>query len=376
MFKTTMPTLKPFPIAIRLSFFGVEVMATRASLRSISGRNKDNRDACNSGFVIYKHPQLVKRPVVGSATFLLGAWLLVKRLPNVAQVLKRQCCTNLLRLSYQFLTDIVVDPLLEPSFSAREPSQELPTTPSAFARDVGSCLAVSITSLLQLLAIPRYPCRSGSNVAASQIDTNHLGCFTCWGSVKLNSDIDVETPVLTLNQGGTGGCLSRQQCPLVVANQQLECVALVNQCDSNLLGVRMIDKRPGIQADTGRTKLPNLLGGFQVAQHPTNRLTNVIRLKSSCLPYRFVGQVVQLGSVVALVQLSGYQNGIASLCKPLHCAVNRGPYIVRDLKLARYRQRLGHVSILLHPPRIAAHPAPLSSPPILCMDEVSSGKDR
>jgi hypothetical protein len=213
-----------------------------------------------------------------------------------------------------------------------------------------------------LSAVPYLSRRGCGYVATPQIDTNNLGSFACWWGIKFNGDVDVKVPISSFNQRGTGGRLPVEQCSLVVADQQLERVSFINQRYSNFLRVRMIDKRSGVQADTGRTKLPNLFGGLQIAQYSTNRLTNVIRFQTSCFSHRLISQVMQLSGVVALMQLSRYQNLMASIRKSLHRAVNRWLHVIRDLKLTRYRQGLSHVSILLHQARPVVHPAPLSSP--------------
>lgn len=326
-------------------------MAARTGLRRVGRWNENEGNACKSRFVVDEHPQLVKRPVVGSATFLFSAGLLVERFSNIRQVLKRQCCTQLFCLVYQLLTDIVVDPFLEPTFSAREPSQELSTAPSAFARDVGSYPTVSITSWLQLRAVPRLPSRGCGNVTSAQINTNYLGSLPVWWGIQFNGDVDVETSISPQNQSGTGGRLPVKQGALVVANQQLEPMTLVYQGNPNFLGVWVIDKRSSIQADASWAKRMNLLGCLQIAQYATNRLTDVIRLQSRCFPNCFINQVMQFCGVVALMQLSGYQDSVASIRKSLHRAVNCWSHIVGDLELTRYRQGLSHASILLHQSR-------------------------
>lgn len=306
MFKTTMPTLKPLTIPERLSGFGMDVVASATGATGISRWHKNHLHSSNSRFVTNKQPQLVERPVVGSAAFLFGTRQLEQGLSNIRQVFKCQCRIQLSRLSDQQCADIVVDPLLEPSFPAREPSQEFSTTPSAFARDVGSYPTVPVASLLQLRAVPRLTCRGGGNVASAQINTNYFGSFPCWRGIQFNGDIDVETSISPLNQGGTGGRLSIKQRSLVVTNQQLKPITLIDQRNPNFLEVGMINERSSVQADAGWAKHPYLFGRLQVAQYPTNRLTDVIRLQTCCFPHRFINQVMQLGGVVALVQLSGY----------------------------------------------------------------------
>src|SRR5919199_927700 len=148
MFKSTMPTLKCFPVAIRLPFFRVNVMATRAHLAGIGRGDKHDWYTSKSKFI--------KCPVVGFAPFLFGAWLLIERLSNIGQILKCQRCAQLFRLRYKFFTDVVVNPFLEPAFSAREPSQELPATPSAFAllRWLYPCCIYHESAAIECRSIP------------------------------------------------------------------------------------------------------------------------------------------------------------------------------------------------------------------------------
>jgi hypothetical protein len=78
MFKATMSTLKRLASAIGLAFDGVYMVTPRTSLAGIGRWNQDNAYSSNVCLVLGKYSQLVKSPIIGSASFRLAAWLLVK----------------------------------------------------------------------------------------------------------------------------------------------------------------------------------------------------------------------------------------------------------------------------------------------------------
>lgn len=226
-----MPTLKLLPVAIRLPLFGVNVSAARTSLTGIGRGDKHNWNSSNCSFVVHKYPELPIRPVVRSTPFSFATWLLVEAIPNSAQVFKCQCGLRLFCFLYQLLSNVMVQPLLKPTFSPREPSQQPSRvalakrgalSARAFGLNIGSDSTKSVSDRLDLFATPRLTCRSGSDIPASQIHTNYLGCFTRWWGVYLNDKVDVVIALLRLIQCCTREVLSPQQCNLIPTNGQLK----------------------------------------------------------------------------------------------------------------------------------------------------------
>src|SRR5919202_3425905 len=118
MLKPTMPTLELLSVPIRLPFFRVNVSATRTRLTGVGRGNENNQHASDSRFVPNKDSELVKRPVVGSTSLCFAPWFGVEAIPNSGQVLKSQCRTRLVSLSYQLLPEVVGHPFLKPTCSA------------------------------------------------------------------------------------------------------------------------------------------------------------------------------------------------------------------------------------------------------------------
>src|SRR4028118_192859 len=113
MFKSTMPTLKNFAVAIGFPLNWVNMSASGASLTGIGRWHKNNWDTSNTGFISNKQAQLIKRPIVGSASFSLTSWLLIQRLSDISQVFKSQGCIQLLCHLNKLLGKVVIQPLLE-----------------------------------------------------------------------------------------------------------------------------------------------------------------------------------------------------------------------------------------------------------------------
>lgn len=108
-----MSTLKLLPVAIRLPFFWVDVMAARASLTRVSRWNEHNQYPSNCSFVVNKQPELIKRPVICPASLSLAPWLLVETIPNSGQVFKSQSGLRLFRFLHQLFADVMVKPKSE-----------------------------------------------------------------------------------------------------------------------------------------------------------------------------------------------------------------------------------------------------------------------
>jgi len=68
-FKPTMSALERLAVPVRFTLFRVDVQAFMARLGRVGWRNQDHLYASNRSFVFDKLPQLVERPVVGSAPF-------------------------------------------------------------------------------------------------------------------------------------------------------------------------------------------------------------------------------------------------------------------------------------------------------------------
>jgi len=134
--KTTMSTPKQLTRSIRLALDGMYMVTSRTGLGRVGGWNKNNRNTCNIGFVFNKQPQLVKSPIVSPASFCFRTWFLVKRFPDIGQVLKCQSAITLFGLSNQLFRDIVIQPLLKALFSPRKPSQQFTRTASAFGLNI------------------------------------------------------------------------------------------------------------------------------------------------------------------------------------------------------------------------------------------------
>jgi len=345
MLKTTMSTLKLLTTAKRLPLSGVDVSAARASLRRVSGWNKNYWNTRNYGFVLREHPKLVERPVICSTPFGSVPRLFVEALPNVGQVLKSQCSINLFCFFYQLTADSVIQPLLKALFSAGEPSQQSSRTASAFALNIASDLGIAVTSGLNLCTTPAFICAGRGDISASQIHSDYLGRFARWVGWNLNADIDVIVSFPGFIQGCRRWDLTPKQRDLVITNREFELFPSCNQGDSNGLQILQIDEGANVKVQRSRTKLVDLFNGFSIANHATNRLTDVVCLQTCRFSDWLVNQVMQLGCVPLFVLFSDSENLIASISKTLKCQVNFLTKLLRDLKLTFNRYNL-HLNTL------------------------------
>lgn len=361
-FQSAVTALKHFAVAVRPPLFRVNVMATATSLRGISRWDKDNGNSSQDSFVGDKHPELIKRPIVCPSPFGLVARLGIQRFANIAQVFKRQCRTYCLSFIHQLSADAVVNVFLKPRFFPREPLEESFRPSRAFGLKRCSAKRITVASSLQLATIPSFVRGSGCNVSSAQIDTNHLGCFTCWWGVKFNRNLDVIVSTPALDQRSTGGDLPSKQCQLIVSNLTRQPNPFGHQRDAYMLIGLPVSEDSGIQRDAGWTKLVNLLNCFQITHHSPNGLADMISFQSSCQLNPVVGQVMQLGCVAAVLVLGYLQYLITSIRKSLQSAVNFLTQLYRDLKFTGYRYCLSHALIILHPHCSweALYPAPPS----------------
>lgn len=204
MFKTTMPTLKRLARTIGFTFDGVYVVTPRTSLAGVCGWDKHDWNASNICLVPYEQPQLVKRPIIGSAPFSFATWFSIKRFSDISQILKRKRSITTFCVLNNLLGNIVIKPLLKALFSPGEPSHQSSGTASAFGLNISSdrpqlfCRqpaesfaagAVSVTSSLNLLTTPRLSTGSSSNVVSSQVHPNYTLGVLPVGSVGRSTQI-------------------------------------------------------------------------------------------------------------------------------------------------------------------------------------------
>jgi len=363
MLKPTMSTLKLLPVPVRLPFFGMDVPTTRASLTGISRWNKHNEYASYCGFVVHKQPELIKRPVVRSTPLSLRARLLVEAVSDSGQVLKSQCSLSYESLLYQLFADVMVEPLLKATFSAREPSEQPSRVASAFALNVRSDSAKSVPGRLNLFATPGLTCRSGGDVTASEIDSNYFGRFARWWGINLNYKVDVVITLVRLLQRCTSKVLSSQQCNLVATNRQVKVNSSTLQCHTHSLRGLHIFESANVQANRGGSELVDLLNGFGVVNYPADSLTNVIGFKTRSFSHWLINLVVKLGGIPTVVTFGYCKYLVASISKSPQSLIDLWSILYRDYKLALHRQGLSHGAIVTHPVsrRLKSQPAFLSA---------------
>ena len=81
-----MPANKPFPIPIRFTFHGMDMITFVAHLTGISRLHKQNLDTMLYSFVDKELPQLEERPTITKSAFFVASRLLICALPNPSQI--------------------------------------------------------------------------------------------------------------------------------------------------------------------------------------------------------------------------------------------------------------------------------------------------
>lgn len=325
------------------------MVAARTGLRRIGGRNKYHWYTSNIRLVVNKQPELIKRPIVRSTSLGFTARLLVETVSNSCQVLKSQCSITAFRFLYQLLRNVVIEPFLKATFSAREPAEQSTTVPAAFALNVRSNPAKSVSNGLNLLTIPGLTRRSGSNISSSQIHTNYFRCLARWRSVNLNNKVDVIIALFGLAQCCTGEVLPSKQCNLIPTNRKPKVNSSTLEGHSyNLLGLHIF-KGADIQTDRSGSEFVDLFNSFGVTNHPSNGLADVICFQSCSFPDWLINLVVKLSRIPAIVTFSHCQYLIASISKSPQSFIELWLILRRNYKLALHRQGLSHRYIVTHP---------------------------
>jgi hypothetical protein len=360
-----MTTLKLLPVPIRLPLDWVDVMASRTGLTCVGWWHKYDQYASNCRFVIHKQPKLVKRPVIGSTPLSFTAWQLIKAIPDSGQVLKRQRSTCLFGFNNQLFGNIMVQPFLKPTFSARKPAEQSATVSAAFALNVSSNSAKSVSAAfalnvssnsaksvsdkLNLFTTPGFACGRGGDIPATKINAYYLGRLTCWWSVYLNHKVDVVVALLGFTQGCAGKVLPSKQCNLIAPNSQLKINSSTLQRYPYRLGFLHILKCADIQTDRSRSELMDLFDRLGVTNYTTNSLANMVGFQPGSFPYRLIDLVVKLGCIPAVFAFSYLQYLVASIRKSPQSLIDLGSKLYRDYKLAFNRQGLIHEVIIPHP---------------------------
>ena len=308
--------------------------APGTGLRGVSRWNKNNRDTSNIGFISYKQTQLIKCPVIGSASFRFASRLLIETLSNVSQVFKSQCRTHLFRFLNKLLRNVVIQPLLKPLFSPGKPSQEPARIPSAFGLNIAPDLAISVTSGLNLFSTPRFTRGRCGDVSSTQVHPNYFGSFPSRVGGQVNTDIDVVVAVFSFVEGSRCWGLPFEQCQLVVTNTQLELNPTTHQGNANRLQLLNVLKSPHIQINGCRSKLVDLLNSFGITDYTPNCLADMVGFQPSSFPYWLIDLMVKLGCVPAVFAFCNGQYLIASVSKSLQSAVYFRAQLYRDLELA------------------------------------------
>ena len=329
-----MPTLKNFAVPIGFPLNWVNMSASGASLTCIGRWHKNNWDTSNTGFISNKQAQLIKRPIIGSASFSLTSWLLIQRLSDISQVFKSQGCIQLLCLLNKLLGNVVIQPLLELLLSPRKPSQKSTTRPSAFGLNISPDRRVSVTNSLNLLSTPRLACGSGSNISSAQINPNYFWGLPSWLGGQVNTNIDVVVTLFSLVERSSSWRLPLEQSQLVVTDAQLQLNPTTHQSNANSLQLLNVLKSPHVQINRCRSKLVDLLNCLGVANYAPDCLANMVGFQSRSFSHYFIGLVVKLGCIPAVLAFGNIQYLVTSISKREQSAVYLRGQLYRDLKLA------------------------------------------
>jgi len=109
----------------------MDVQTPVTGLRRVGGRDKNQRNPCNSRLVFQKLPQLVERPTVGPPTLCLAARLLIDSSPYPYQVFQSNRAVGSFCPRDNSFGDAMIDPRfcyatltqLKASLLARQPLQ-------------------------------------------------------------------------------------------------------------------------------------------------------------------------------------------------------------------------------------------------------------
>ncbi len=345
MFKTAKTTVKHFSLTVRLSRFGVDVVASRTSLAGVSRVNPNDFDSGNTGFVFGEQSQLIESPPID---FCSGFPSNFRSQPNARQIFKSNCRIQFLSNFNELLADVVVDPFLKSRFSPGEPSEQPFGRLSAFGLNRSANLDKSVSDLPQLRSIPRLSRRCGCNISQSQINSQNFRGFPFGLSRNLNDNIDIIVAIYALRKCGTGGRLTPKQGDLIAANFQVKIHTSRLQCYAYFLLGFNIFERPSIKTDASGSKLVNLFSGFALVHHAANCLTDVIGFQSRCLSNPLVSQVMQFGGVPTVVVFSCLQYAVTSVGKTRQSLVDPFGKLGWDYQLAFYRDCLIHPPMVTH----------------------------
>jgi putative transposase len=181
--------------ALTPKVFAFSLPNSEASVMGLAGVgcwNIQDWNTCNRSFVSSELFQLIASPTVQVAALRFPD---LCRFADAGQVLKRQCCIQLLGFLYQLFRDVVVNPLLELPIPPREPFQEAFCPLCAFGLNRSSNLDSLLTSRLHLPTRPGFSGAGMGNVFLSYVYPNHFWSLSRWRSIQLDCEVDV---VITL----------------------------------------------------------------------------------------------------------------------------------------------------------------------------------
>jgi|GEM_PF-3201702 hypothetical protein len=152
------------------SFAHMQTMRTH--LRSVSSGNGEQLNSGKLGLIRQVLPQLIKTPTIEFCLLALAFWLC--RPADFAQFLNSNPLSFCFCFLYDLFAYIVIVYGNEPAFSATKPSQDLFSSPRAFALNAGSYFIVFYTNIFEGLGIEISAVRKSTNICLTEIATDKM----------------------------------------------------------------------------------------------------------------------------------------------------------------------------------------------------------
>ena len=221
----TMPTLKPLPRPVVLPFDGVYMQAFSARLGRVGRVHQHRFNTVFNALVGNKPTELIERPTIRATAFCLASGLLIGAFTNTCQIFQRYRCALGFSGVDDAFADVVVQPGLIASLSARQPFQDVsrssasrPCAFRGFLLKRCSHPGKLVSDAFDFRPRPAITFRGHSNVCTSQINADHLRWFDGIGRFVRQLNMKVEHAVLMLAE------LSRRrftplQLPRLVVSQ-------------------------------------------------------------------------------------------------------------------------------------------------------------
>lgn len=320
-----------------------KLTATRTDMGCIFRVNKKHRHTSLKSLVSNKSLELPERPrlmQISSIFALLGVF------PNVSKIFHNNniSCFKVINDSP---ADSMVDVSHDSSLLAREPSQELFSSPRAFGLKRRAKLAILPSYIHSFLARKSHSIRSSSEVIDSKVNPNWARAFGL-GNFSGEHNIEIKSLLgLAVEKYSAFRLLVFQKMALIIPYIKLYLQSAIDSRNRNLFLLGIIGENPLVIISRIRFEGKRFSPlSFKDIGNSGNGSHGKVSAKAEPLSYRFITKMVELDLILGPIFLGYLECIITSIGKLVESFSKNTKLFWRDFKFTFNCLDKFHISII------------------------------